>query len=133
MHIITACRIQLSACLKSYKGSQLYNRFRSQHGHQRRTVTQNLQRSLFQQPSSILFNNSFTSTKDEKFSVSKFKSSKLFPCLNHIQQSRFEVFFMLNIQQIPKIYIWRSTQFKIIATLHTATSLTLNSVTDIFL
>ena len=25
----TAYRIQLSACLKSYKGSQLYNRFRS--------------------------------------------------------------------------------------------------------
>ena len=32
MHIITACRIQLSTCLKSYKGSQLYNRFWSQHG-----------------------------------------------------------------------------------------------------
>ena len=31
----------------------------------RRTVIQNLQRSLFQQLSSILFNNNFTSTKEE--------------------------------------------------------------------
>ena len=35
---------------------------------------------------------------------------------------------MLNI---PKKYVWRSTPDKKTATLHTATSLTVNSVTDI--
>ena len=40
---------------------------------------------------------------------------------------------MLNISQISKKYIWRSTSFKKIATLHTVTSLTVNSITDIFL
>ena len=29
MHIITAYKIQFSACLKNYKSSQLYNRIRS--------------------------------------------------------------------------------------------------------
>ena len=66
--------------------------------------------------------------------MSKFESSKLIiPYLAHIQQPRFEPLVMFNISQIPKKYIWWSTSFKKIATLHTATSITLNSVTDIFL
>ena len=39
---------------------------------------------------------------------------------------------MLNISYIPKKYILGSISFENIATLHTATSLTLNSITDIF-
>ena len=33
MHKITAYRIQLFACFKSYKGIQLYNLFQNYHGH----------------------------------------------------------------------------------------------------
>ena len=40
---------------------------------------------------------------------------------------------MWNISQFPKLHIWRSISFEEVATLHTATSLTLNPVTDIFL
>ena len=40
---------------------------------------------------------------------------------------------MLTISRIPKKYIWRITSVKNIATLHAITSLTVNSVTDMFL
>ena len=37
----------------------------------------------------------FASTKEEEFAMSKFESSKLIPCLNHIWESRSELLFML--------------------------------------
>ena len=57
--------------------------------------------------------------------MSKFESLKLLvPHPNHMQHSRFEALVMLNIS---------FTQFTKIATLHTLTFLTVNSVTVIFL
>ena len=104
MHIITAYRIQLSACLKSCKGSQFYNRFWSYHGHYyifRRWCKLNfrlqhgseLTKKFIQQLPTILFYNNFKTTKKEEFSISKFESSKLIiSYLKRIQQSRFEYF-----------------------------------------
>ena len=136
---ITAYTIQLSACLKCCKDSQVAL------GGARRTLHFSMEGANFnteltkkfisvavwysflQQTSHRLKNNSF--------SMSKFQLSKLIiPCLNNIQQSRFELLFIVNISyNIPKKHIWRSTSFEEIATLYAATSLTLNSVTDIFL
>ena len=55
------------------------------------------------------------------------------PYWNHIWQSRFVLPLCQIIQIFLRKYIWQSTSFQKVATLNTATSLTVNSIMDIFL
>ena len=55
------------------------------------------------------------------------------PYWNHIWQSRFALLLCYIIQIFLRKYIWQSTSFKKVATLHTVSSLTINSIMDIFL
>ena len=50
-----------------------------------------------------------------------------------VQNTTFALLVMVNISLILKKYIWRRASFKKSVTLHTVTSLTVNSITDIFL
>ena len=55
------------------------------------------------------------------------------PCWNHIWQSRSALSLCKIICIFLRKYIWQSPSFKKVATLNTVTSLTVNSITDIFL
>ena len=66
--------------------------------------------------------------------MSKFESSKLIiPYGNHIWQSKFLLLVISIFHKFLRKYIWQSSLFKKVATLNTLTSLTVNSIMDIFL
>ena len=65
--------------------------------------------------------------KNNNFQSQNLNHRDLFPYLNHILRSKFELLVKLNISQIPQKSIRWSTYFKKLVTLHTVNSLTVNS------